>query len=183
MDRVKKRCHRRREEAELDVTPFMNLMIVLVPVLLLSLVFTHTAVIDLNFPTGESAGEVDPNAVHLEVAVRSDGLVVGDGRGGAIKSLPAIDGAHDFAALTLVMQELKRRMPEKRDITILLEKDTDYQTLVSVMDRVRSYRTVQSLEVVNAELFPVISLGDTSPDAKVASAASTVPSTVAKVPS
>ncbi|NJN52202.1 MAG: hypothetical protein HC809_10965 [Gammaproteobacteria bacterium] len=100
MERVKKRCHRRREAADLDVTPFMNLMIVLVPVLLLSLVFTHTTVIDLNFPAGESAGEVDPDAVHLEVSVRSTGLAVGDGRGGIIKSLPALDGKHDLEALT-----------------------------------------------------------------------------------
>lgn len=170
MQRVKKRCHRHREEAELEVTPFMNLMVVLVPVLLLSLVFTHTTVIDLDFPAGESAGEVDPNLVHLEVVVRNDGMVVGDGRGGPIKTLPRVDGKYDFESLTLVMQELKRRMPEKRDITILLEGDTDYQTLVSVMDRVRSYRTVQALQVVNAELFPVISLGDTPAPATVASA-------------
>ena len=58
------------------------------------------------------------------------------------------------------MQELKRRMPEKQDITVLLEQETDYQTLVTIMDKVRSYPTVQNLEVVHAELFPVISLGD-----------------------
>jgi biopolymer transport protein ExbD len=170
MQRVKSRCHRHREEAELEVTPFMNLMVVLVPVLLLSLVFTHTTVIDIDFPAGESAEAVDPNLVHLEVVVRGDSLVVGDGRGGPIKTLPRVDGKYDFEALTLVMQELKRRMPEKRDITILLEQETDYQTLVSVMDRVRSYRTVQSLAVVNAELFPVISLGDTPVAAVVAAA-------------
>ena len=45
----------RGADAELDITAFMNLMIVLVPVLLLSMVFTHTTVIDLNFPSGESA--------------------------------------------------------------------------------------------------------------------------------
>ncbi len=50
MQRVKTRFYRHREEAELEVTPFMNLMVVLVPVLLLSLVFTHTTVIDLDFP-------------------------------------------------------------------------------------------------------------------------------------
>jgi hypothetical protein len=59
------------------------------------------------------------------------------------------------------MQELKRRMPEKEDITVLLQEDTSYQTLVSVMDKVRSYPAVQALDVVQAELFPVISLGDT----------------------
>jgi hypothetical protein len=52
-------------------------------------------------------------------------------------------------------------MPQKRDIVVLLQPDTDYQTLVFVMDRVRSYKAVQGLEVVDAELFPVISLGDT----------------------
>ena len=63
-----------------------------------------------------------------------------------------------------VLQELKRRMPEKRDIMVLLQDETSYQTLVSVVDRVRSYPTVQHLEVVQAERFPVISLGD-SPEA------------------
>jgi biopolymer transport protein ExbD len=169
MDRVRRRKHNHQQAADLDVTPFMNLMIVLVPVLLLSMVFTHTTVIDLNFPTGEgSDAAFDPEAVHLEVVVTDDTLRVADGRGGTIKTLPMIDGVHDFAGLSLVMQELKRRMPEKQDITVLLEQDTDYQTLVTLMDTVRSYPTVQNLAVVQAELFPVISLGDSPASAEVA---------------
>jgi biopolymer transport protein ExbD len=162
MDRVRSRRQKHTEAAELDVTPFMNLMIVLVPVLLLSMVFTHTTVIELNFPAGEAAAsEFDPDAVHLEIAVYKNRLVVADGRGGVIKTLPKIEGEHNFAELSLVMQELKRRMPEKEDITVLLQEDTNYQTLVSVMDKVRSYPAVLGLDVVQAELFPVISLGDT----------------------
>jgi len=162
MERVRKRRLKHTEAADLDVTPFMNLMIVLVPVLLLSMVFTHTTVIDLNFPAGDgAAGEIDPNAIHLEVSVYPDRLVVADGRGGVIKALPKVDGEYNFAELSQVMQELKRRMPEKDDITVLLTEDTNYQTLVSVMDKVRSYPTVLALDVVQAELFPVISLGDT----------------------
>lgn len=161
MGRLRERAKRHHEAADLDVTPFMNLMIVLVPVLLLSMVFTHTTVIELNFPSGDAAsGAFDPEAVHLEVVVQSSGLKVADGRGGTIKQLPLKEGAQDYAGLTLVMQELKRRMPEKQDITVLLESDTDYQTLVFVMDRVRSYPVVQGVDVVQAELFPVISLGD-----------------------
>ena len=167
MERLKKRRHAHRRDAELNVTAFMNLMIVLVPVLLLSLVFTHTTVIDLNFPAGESSGELDPDLVHLEVVVRDDALVVADGRGGVIKRLPKVEGAHDFQGLSLVMQEVKRRMPEKRDIVVLLEAQTSYQTLVSVMDRVRSYPTMQAMSVVQAELFPVISLGDSPVKASI----------------
>ena len=165
-----RRKHRRSvETADLDVTPFMNLMIVLVPVLLLSMVFTHTTVIDLNFPRPGSA-EFDPDAVHLEVVVREDSLSVADGRGGEIRRIDALDG-HDYAELSLVMQELKRRMPDKRDVTVLLEGETDYQTLVSVLDAVRSYPALQALEVVDAELFPVVSLGDTPGDTSVANLA------------
>lgn len=140
----------------------MNLMIVLVPVLLLSMVFTHTTVIELNFPSGDAAaGAFDAETVHLEVQVHTDRLLVADGRGGTIKELLRKDGAHDFAQLSLVMQELKKRMPDKDDVTVLLEEETDYQTLVTVMDKVRSYSAVLGIEVVEAELFPVISLGDT----------------------
>lgn len=161
MDRSKHRKHKYRDAAELDVTPFMNLMIVLVPVLLLSMVFTHTRVIDLNFPgDAASAASPDPETVHLEVVVTADGLRVADGRGGTIRMLPRLAGGHDYEELSLVMRELKRRMPDKRDITVLLQEQTSYQTLVSVLDRVRSYPTVQHLEVVQAELFPEVTLGD-----------------------
>ncbi|HIG43805.1 MAG: biopolymer transporter ExbD [bacterium] len=160
MRRSQKRRNRQTEAADLDVTPFMNLMIVLVPVLLLSLVFTHTAVIDLNFPTSEGQGDLDPEQVHLEVQILKKALIIRDGRA-IIKRLPVLaNGKHDLNKLSLTLQEIKSRLPGKRDATILLESDTDYQTLVFVMDRVRAYRVKQSDRMVLAELFPVLSLGD-----------------------
>ena len=163
MDRIRMLRERREQQAELDVTPFMNLMIVLVPVLLLSMVFTHMAVIDLDFPAGgaDPKKKLDPEKLQLEVQVYKSQLVVADARGGVIRRLKKKGGRHDFEGLTKVMKEIKRRAPKKRDIIILLEADTDYQTLVSVMDRVRAYSTTLGAQVVQAELFPVISLGDT----------------------
>jgi hypothetical protein len=60
----------------------------------------------------------------------------------------------------LTLQELKRRLPEKRDASILLQDQTDYQTLVSVMDAVRAYRVKQGDDIVPVELFLDVSLGD-----------------------
>lgn len=40
---------------DLDITPFMNLMIVLVPVLLLGMVFSQVRMIELNFPGQDTA--------------------------------------------------------------------------------------------------------------------------------
>ncbi|HBF93454.1 MAG TPA: biopolymer transporter ExbD, partial [Marinobacter adhaerens] len=46
-----RRRHRRLSiSPELDITAFLNLMIVLVPVLLLGMVFSQVRMIELNFP-------------------------------------------------------------------------------------------------------------------------------------
>src|SRR5690606_3869454 len=74
------------------------------------------------------------------------------------------EGTHDYALLATFLQEIKRQLEDKSilkdDIFILSEKDTDYQTLVTVMDTARSFKAVVAASVVDAELFPVISLGD-----------------------
>ncbi len=156
-----RRKHRRPEQkADLDITAFMNLMIVLVPVLLINMVFSQVAVLDLNFP--ESAGgENQEENLQLQVIILDEELIVADNKGGVIKQIPkTAEQQHDFALLKLVAKDIKARLPEKRDITIMPQDDTDYQTLVTVMDTVRSYKTVVAASLVEAELFPDISIAD-----------------------
>ena len=163
-----KRKHRRlRSEADLDITAFMNLMIVLVPILLINMIFAHTTVLELNFPAQDQSSVSDGQELQLQVMILEDKLVVADNKGGVIKQIANLQdaksigtGAYDFDLLGKVMQELKSRVPEKKDITVMARKDTSYQTLVSVMDKVRSYRTVLAGSVVNAELFPEVSIAD-----------------------
>ena len=45
-----RRMKKAKKDADLDITSFMNLMIVLVPVLLLNMVFTQTMVLDIKLP-------------------------------------------------------------------------------------------------------------------------------------
>ncbi len=169
-----RRKHRRlRSEAELDITAFMNLMIVLVPILLINMIFAHTSVLELNFPAQDQTSADDQENLQLQVVILEDKLVVSDNQGGVIKAIDNLKagskvaathrngaGAYDFETLGKVMQELKSRIPEKKDITVMARKATSYQTLVSVMDKVRSYRTVVAGSVVNAELFPEVSIAD-----------------------
>ena len=42
---------------------------------------------------------------------------------------------------------------------MLAPDELDYQTLVTAMDTVRSFKAVVAAQVVDAELFPQISLG------------------------
>jgi len=138
----------------------MNLMIVLVPVLLLNMVFAHTSVLELNFPTGESLSAEQAEELQIQVVIYEDRLVVADNQGGVIKNIPQREGEYDFALLKDVMKEIKSRVPDKKDVIIMPSRQTSYQALVSVMDTVRSYEAVVAGSVVEAELFPEISLGD-----------------------
>jgi len=157
-----KRKHRRlrNKDTDLDITAFMNLMIVLVPILLMNMVFAQTSVLELNFPN-ESDNQIEQEtALQLQVIILDKQLVVADNKGGVIKSIDNKDGVYDFEMLGRVMQDLKSRIPEKKDITVMAEKQTSYQTLVSVMDKVRSFKTVVAGSLVYAELFPEVSIAD-----------------------
>lgn len=156
-----RRKHRRlQSEPDLDITPFMNLMIVLVPVLLLNMVFAHTSVLELNFPTGESLTQDQVEELQIQVVIHADRLVVADNQGGVIKTISQSKGEYDFAVLKDVMKEIKSRVPDKKDVIIMPSHETSYQVLVSVMDTVRAYDAVVAGSLVEAELFPEISLGD-----------------------
>jgi len=156
-----KRKHRRlRNEAELDITAFMNLMIVLVPILLINMIFAHTSVLELNFPSSDDNSPDQERVFQLQVIILDDQLVVSDNKGGVIKQILNKGDGYDFALLGRVMQDIKARIPEKKDITVMAKKRTSYQTLVSVMDKVRSFKTVVAGSVVHAELFPEVSIAD-----------------------
>lgn len=162
-----RRRHRHKAEADLDITSFMNLMIILVPVLLMSMVFARITVLDLQLPKsadGEVA-ESDESPRQLEVVIRDDHFQVNFPSGVPVERIEHDDnGEPRLKALSELLQEVKRTLQnegvEKDDILILSEPDTDYQTLVSTMDTARSFRAVVAASVVDAELFPVISLGD-----------------------
>ncbi|WP_295802595.1 biopolymer transporter ExbD [uncultured Microbulbifer sp.] len=77
---MRSRRHSRAKEApELDITAFLNLMVVLVPFLLVSAVFSRVTILELNMPTGAGGGAPDDPSVTVEVVVRKDVLEISDG--------------------------------------------------------------------------------------------------------
>ena len=159
-----RRGGRRRnvETAELNITAFMNLMVILVPFLLITAVFSRLAILELNLPgsSSEPAEEPEELVFQLEVIVREDRIEVGDRNLGALGVYPAGVDGYDFDALSGKLAELKSKYPEKTDASILLEADIPYDTLVQVMDRVRVAENVVDNSIERTELFPEISIGD-----------------------
>lgn len=155
-----------KQEADLNVTSFMNLMIVLVPVLLLNMVFSQLSTLELHLPLdGQNDDIVLSEEVSLEVVIRAQEFEIMrtfQEETESILKLPKIAGKYDYQGLSTALQDIKKNpvFAEKTDISLLSEPDVDYQTLVTVMDSVRVYPAVLAASLVNAVLFPDMSLGE-----------------------
>jgi biopolymer transport protein ExbD len=164
MIRSRQAGRRNIETAELNITAFMNLMVILVPFLLITAVFSRLTVLELNLP-GSSSEAVDPQeqTFQLEIIVREDRIEVGDRNQGLLGIYPNTDtGSYDYPAVAEKLEQLKERYPSKTDAAILLEQDIAYDTIVQIMDTVRVAQDVDEDggKIDRTDLFPDISIGD-----------------------
>jgi biopolymer transport protein ExbD len=149
---------RQKDTPELDMTTFMNLMVVLVPFLLITAVFSRITIVELDLPSANSASPTTPT-FRVEVVVRDAGLEISDGTQ-VIAAIPKVGDAYDLPKLSEYLVAIKREYPEKDDASVLLEPDIKYDYLIQVMDTVRSVETQDVGQVARADLFTAISIGD-----------------------
>jgi biopolymer transport protein ExbD len=161
---MSRRHHYKRgdEQVELDITTFLNLMVVLIPFLLVTAVFSRITIQELNLPS-EAAGGAKPDKplVTIEVIVRKDKLQLSDGKR-ITATINKSEGKYDIKKLSENLLELKGKYSEKEDATILVEPDIEYEDVIHVMDAVKVAEVKQSglEEVQRLPLFPKLSLGD-----------------------
>ncbi len=160
---ARRRHYRRtdKETPEMDITTFLNLMVVLVPFLLITAVFSRVTILELNLPTAAGVSAPTKAKLSIEVVVREKGLEIGNGRK-VVARFPKIEELHDYSSLSKHLLEIKRNFPDKTDATILMEPDIEYELLVHVMDAIRlaEIPNAETGEIDKFELFPDISIGD-----------------------
>jgi len=145
----------------LDVTTFLNLMVVLIPFLLISAVFSRVTIMELSVPTNAGGAAVSAPNFAIEVIVRKAGLEIANGSS-VEAAIPKKDGQYDMRMLHELLARLKARFPQKEDATVLMEPDIEYDYLIQIMDAVRGaeVQSEGSEETRKVALFPNISIGD-----------------------
>ena len=164
------RSRRKETDTELNITAFLNLMVVLIPFLLMSAAFTQLGVLDLVLPNSTPNPEDKKNEPKpaFEVTVAEHFLVIGNRQqtkvlpAGILKVIEKNGKEHDFAVLNETLSRIKQSFSDIEDITILLEEETFYDNLIQAMDSVRIETDEAGEEY---ELFPNISIGDAPADA------------------
>jgi biopolymer transport protein ExbD len=159
-----KRHHYRRrtkDVPDLDMTTFLNLMVVLVPFLLIKAVFSRITIVELSLPTSSSSSPPAAPEFRVEVMVREPGLEISNGTQ-VIAAIPKVDGEYDLPKLSDYLVALKQDHPDTVDASVLLEPEIEYDHLIQVMDAVRTaeIREPGSDEVIRLALFSDIAIGD-----------------------
>jgi biopolymer transport protein ExbD len=128
------RRQRHKDVQELNITAFMNLMVVLTPFLLITAVFSRLAILELNLPASQSQATVDETPeFQLEITVRDSGIEVGDRNAGTLNRIEKNGSDYRLDELSAYLARIKQQFPDKSDATLLLEPEVSYQLLVSVM--------------------------------------------------
>lgn len=172
---MSRRNHHKRnnEQVELDITTFLNLMVVLIPFLLITAVFSRITIQELNLPEAGGGPSNDKPVVTIEVIVRKDKVQLSNGKQ-ITATIEKKDDKYDLRTLSKLLLELKRQYSEKEDATILVEPDIEYEDVIHVMDAVKvaeldspkqnagqaAGQEGAQQETEKVVLFPKLSLGD-----------------------
>ena len=146
------------------MTTFLNLMVVLVPFLLITAVFSRITIVELTLPSSSGNSAAVEAGFRVEVIVRESGLEISNART-VIAAIPKIEGDYDLSTLSEMVLSLKRQHPDSSDASILLEPNIEYDHLIQIMDVVRSTSLPatdgrDAGEITRIALFTNISIGD-----------------------
>ena len=150
---------------DIDVTTFLNLMVVLVPFLLITAVFSRLTIVELDLPSSSGGPASNEEGFTPEVIVRQDIIEITNGKV-IIAAIPNKDDEYDLQSLSDYMVELKQTYPNQEAASVLMEARIPYDYLIQVMDIVRSVEVPledaedeeEQFELV--ALFSEISVGD-----------------------
>lgn len=123
------------EDIELDITPLMNIFIILVAFLITMAIFTHLSIVEFSLPPNVNAGMNNSDQKpEPKLTVRLDlsyiGIIVGDQM---LDSLAINNGDFPF---DLLSQKLKKQQSEKqsKEIIVASKDQIPFKLVVRTMD-------------------------------------------------
>jgi biopolymer transport protein ExbD len=140
------------EEAELNLTPIMNLFVALIPFLLLSAVFFHLRVIHGSVPAA-TEGQTDiakgDDTVTMTVQIdpkegfhvsASSATLHPDVTNKLARSIGKKGDDYDYENLGTYMREIKRKWDKSDTVIIVSDPTVKYKDLVKTMDAARELK-------------------------------------------
>lgn len=141
------------EGGELNIVPFLDIIVNILIFVLATVAVTFTATIETTPPAAKGTGvraAMPTDTLNLTVMVVNDGFALKASGGnvapgcegiGPGLAIPKAGSRYDYTALTRCASKLKRSNPafeDERQVFISANPATDYQTIIHVIDALRS---------------------------------------------
>ncbi|HRH78157.1 MAG TPA: biopolymer transporter ExbD [Cellvibrionaceae bacterium] len=166
------RKNRLEQVAEIDVTTFMNLMVILVPFLLVTAVFSRMTVLQLQLPSKDAeSGAAAPVDIQLQLELTPQAWILRSNDTDEITRLNAPQNVSEWRRFEEALVEIKSRFPTEKAITLFFDRQVPYKSMLEVMDHVRQTQIVTGTQAQWVELFPEIALGRHEPAEQTAAPA------------
>jgi len=165
--------------ANVDLIPFMCLLMILIPPLLTGIVFERLASVQARLPEASTLApepgqeSKEPSGiVELRLAIRDDGLdleatLSHDAHGKEKEnyedvrySLPLEGDQYSLAEMQRILKNLKHDYPRHEQIVFLIEDGVTYEVIVHAMDAAREEIYEENGQKLTRSLFPAISLSE-----------------------
>ena len=133
---------RGKQNDNLEMTPIMNLFLILVPFLLFTASFVNIAILELSLPQVNKPRSVSQNQDKQKKSILST-LEIKE-NGFALKSptfnfsfVEKKNSDYDFSGLLAQLKQVKEKFPQAQDMVIAPADVVKYETVINVMDRLR----------------------------------------------
>ncbi len=123
-------------EIDLDTSPIMNVMVILIPFLASVAVYTHLAALPVSLPPNVNAALSTAQGrpkLKLTIVVSAQSVVITYGER-ALDTLPVVSGAYDFTGLGQKLLLRKSLSESPDDIVVAVRDEVLFKNVVSIMD-------------------------------------------------
>ena len=156
----------------LNLTPLLDFVVAVIPVLLLSVNFLEYVVLDTSLPiysddpNVETAAKDKQPKLGLSVAITEEGFVIAgqggvlnaDGKGTLIRK--TIGGTYDYLELSNKLLEIKNSYPDEWSVIIIPEGTTKFEDIIATMDASRERLSASTKgSSTRRVMFPNVVLG------------------------
>ena len=128
----------KEEEQDLNLAPIMNMVVILIPLLLLSVVFVSVSVINVNAPTlapGKQSDTIGEEKEKITVSIGANGFHIATNQG----NLPAVAGCPKDGPTICLVDPGKSTQDDFARARDLIERNQSEQGSALLEDTVASY--------------------------------------------
>jgi len=125
------------DDGTLDVTPIMNMFIILIPFLVSMAVFSHLSVLQFSLPPDGGTDRIqDEIELPLTIAMTIDEIAITRGEA-ILLTIPHTDGRYDYESLAVALQTLRTDDNQNNNIVLAVDDNVVFENIVECMDRCR----------------------------------------------